>query len=370
VSSGTVLDAGVIALNAVRTTSRMSGVMSKAGGGALEGATIAIDGGPSATTGPTGAYVLDNLTGTTFALTVSAPGYISQSYTLQLQSPGDVVQNFTLVPLVQGNLQFSALTLTPGSVAANANVDASAQLSNNSGAGVAVVLVLQVRDANDALVSTGTPVDALGLGLGVLQLGDPEAVSVRAKWNSGQFAPGTYTLVMRAVAAGSISRSDPDGRVLGETRGLLTITQDLHIDGTVTADPPVQRAGSTTPVKLSAAVRNSGNTALAAPSFTLTIVNSQTNGQAYSQTVASADLPVGGLAMLTFPNWAPSVAASYTLKVTSTGIAGTITGSAYVGDSASATYTVDKPLVSPGTQTVKGTITVTGQDVVTGVISE
>lgn len=369
-AAGNAIDAGVVALAAVRTTSKLSGMVSKAGGGALAGATVAIAGGPSVTTGPTGAYVLDNLAGTSFALTITAPGYIGQSYTLQVSTPGDIAQNFTLVPQVQGELQFSALALTPSSVAAGANVDATAQLSNASGAGVAVVIVLQVRDATDTLVATGTPVDALGLGLGVLQLGDAESVNVKAKWNSAQFTSGTYTLVMRAVAAGSISRGDPDGRVLAETRALLSITPDSHIAGTVAADPPVLRAGSAMPVKLSAAIQNSGNAALAAPSFTLAIVNAQTHAEVYSRTVASDDLAPGGLAFLSFPDWTPSVAANYTLTLTTSAAAGTITGSAYVGDSASATYTVDKPLVGPGSQTVKGSIKVTGQDVVTGVITD
>ena len=371
VSAGASLDVGVITLSAIRTMTRISGVVTQAGGAPLNGAIVAVQGGPSATTVTDGSYALNNLAGTSFTLSVSAPGFNSQAYTLEVASPGDFVQDFTLVPVVQGNLQFSALTVAPSTVPANARVDATALLGNNSGAGVAAVIVLQVRDASDTLVSNGTPVDAADLGIGVLQLDNGQSMSIKAKWNSLQFAPGNYTLVMRAVAAGTLSRTDPDGQVLAEARGALTITPEPRFTGTITADPPVQRAGSATPIKLSSVVQNSGNATLAAQSFQLSIVNSQTNTQAYSQAVSAPGLAVGALTALAFPDWTPAVPGDYALTLSSAaGTPGTVTATAYVGDSASAAYTVDRTLVSPGTQTVRGTIVVTGQDVVNGVISD
>lgn len=371
VTAGSVTDAGTVALSPARTTTKISGQVTKAGGAALSGATVKVDGGPSVTTGADGRYVLDNLAGTSFTLTVSAAGYVTQAVTLQVAKPSDIAQDFVLIAQGQAFVLLGAVQVAPASVGANAEVVATATLTNSSADSVALSLAVQARDALDKVVGGGIAVDANGALLGVIQVAPNAQITVRAKWNSGQYAPGSYALVLRAIAAGSATTEDPVGRVLGEARGAVTVTQELAFIGSVTADPPVLRVGSSAPVKLSAALRNIGNAPLPAQDYRLTIVNTVTSAEAYNQRVAGASVEVARVATLVFPEWMPAAAGNYRLQVSAVGAgAGNATATVFVGNSPAAAYTVDKPAVPIGNQAAKGRIVLAGIDPATSQITD
>jgi Phosphoesterase family/Carboxypeptidase regulatory-like domain len=64
----------------------------------ISGATVAYSGG-STTTDSTGAYMLSNVTGGTYTVTASAPGYVSQSQPVSVTGGSATVQGFSLTPL-------------------------------------------------------------------------------------------------------------------------------------------------------------------------------------------------------------------------------------------------------------------------------
>jgi prenyltransferase beta subunit len=370
-TAGTRIDAGMVVLSPQRTTTRISGHVTQLGGAALGGAAVQLQGGATLTTGVDGSYVLDGLTGSSFTFTASAAGYITQSLTLQVGAPSDLIQDFVLIPQGQALVQIAALTVTPATVGANADVVATTTLLNPNATAVALGLILQVRDANDKVVGQGSVVNASGQALGILQVAAGAQIPLRATWNSGRYAPGTYTLVLRAIAAGTATSQDPDGQVLGEGRGQVAITRQLAIAGSVTASPPVLRVGSSFSVKLSSTLQNAGNDALPAQSYQLVIVNTQSNAQAYTQNVPGPALNVGELATLVFPDWTPTLAGNYSLQVSGpSGVQGSVTTTVYVGDSPAASYTVDKSTVPIGNQTAKGSITVQGIDPATAALSD
>ena len=375
-SAGTIVDAGTVALPAQRTTTNLTGVVTASNGSPLGGATLQILGGASVTTGTDGAYAFSGLTGSSFDLRASATGYQSQLISLQVPRPSDVVQNFALFA-GSGSFAIGDPSVSPASVAANADVTVSASITNTGSSSAAVVLRLQVIDLDGAngtlgsVVGTGAAFDAGGAPIGQIQLNASESRAVRFVWNSGRFAPGRYQLLMRLVAPGSITQATPQGSVLLERPAAASVVSQTHFAGSIIANPPVLRAGTNTPVKLSATLQNNGNTQLPPQGYTLSVIDTQTNAVAHAQTVAGRILVVSELDTLPFDDWAPAAGGNFRIELASPNPAeGKITASLYVGDAGSAQYTTNKLVVPAGTQTVRANITITGQDVTSGTISD
>lgn len=364
------LSFGNVALSPVRATTRIVGKITQSGGGSLQGALIQIEGGASTASAVDGSYTLDGVTATSVKLTASLATFQPQSVTIALPLPRDVSQDFTLQPAATASLTFGATTVAPNPVSANARVVVTAPLTNSGAAGTATVIVLQVRDSADKVVDRGVPIDIIGQPIGGIDLAASETRTIRAEWNSGRFPPGTYSLVLRAVTPGSLNRSLPDGQLVAETRGSVLITAESKISGTVTANPPVLRVGSSAPIHLAAAVKNAGNTALTAQSYRLTATKNGAATAAYSQQVAASAVALGGVFNLVFPDWTPTEGGNYDLVLTAESAGGSALTTVYVGDTASAVYTVTPNKTPIGTQTVQGKIAVTGQDAVSGRISD
>jgi hypothetical protein len=375
-SAGTVVDAGTVALPAQRTTTSITGIVSDSNGSPLGGATLQVLGGASVTTGTDGAYAVTGLTGTSFDLRASATGYQSQLITLQVSRPGDVVQNFALFA-GSGSFAIGDPSVSPASAGANADVTVNTSITNTGSSIASVVLKLQVIDRDGAngtagsVIGAGTAFDSGGTPIGQVQLNANESRAVRFVWNTGRFAPGSYQLLIRLVAPGSITQATPQGSVLLERPAAASVVLQTHFAGSITANPPVLRAGTSTPVKLSASIQNDGNSPLPPQSYTLNVINTQTNAVAYTQAVAGRILAVSELDTLPFDDWTPAAGGNFRIELTSPNAAeGKITASLYVGDAGSAQYTTDKLVVPAGTQSVRANITITGQDVTSGTISD
>jgi hypothetical protein len=375
-AAGASVDAGSVALPAQRTTTKIAGVVTDSNGAALSGATVLVIGGASATTAGDGSYSIDGLSGSRFDLRASATGYASQLISIQVPQPGDVAQNFSLFA-GSATFAFGDASVSPASAGANTDVSVAVSITNTSSSGASAVLKLQVIDtggvngAPGAVIGAGTAFDAGNAQIGQIQLAPGESRQVRFVWNTGRFAPGSYQLLMRLVVPGSITQSTPQGSVLLESPATASVVAQTHFAGSVTADPPVLRAGTNTVVRLSATIQNDGNALLAAQSYTLSVINTQTSAVAYSQTMPAPALMVSEFGALAFADWTPPAAGNFRLELTSPNPAeGKVVAPLYVGDSGSATYTTNKLVVPAGTQTVRASIAVTGQDVTSGSISD
>jgi Carboxypeptidase regulatory-like domain/Bacterial Ig-like domain (group 1)/Bacterial Ig domain/Prenyltransferase and squalene oxidase repeat len=365
-----VLSFGTVGLNPIRSSSRLNGRVTQPGGAPLAGTLIEIKGGASTVTAADGTYTIDGVTQTTVNLSASLATYLPQNVNITIPTPRDVTQDFTLQPAATASLAFNAATVAPNPVSANTKVTIVAPLINTGNVGAGTVIVLQIRDSADRVVDRGIPVDATGQPIGRLDLTAGQTCTVRAEWNTGRFAPGTYSLVLRAVTPQSINQSKPDGQLVAETRGTVVINSESVISGTITANPPVLRIGSSSPIKLTAVMRNEGNIALLPQNYRLIATKAGETTSAYNQSVALGAVAVGEIANLAFPDWTPAYSGNYALQLVAEKATGTASSSVYVGDSASAIYTVTPNKTAIGTQTVLGKIAVTGQDAVSGSISD
>ena len=105
----------------------------------------------------------------------------------------------------------------------------------------------------------------------------------------------------------------------------------------------------------------------AAGTYLLSVVDSKSGATVYQTTATGPAIPLSAIVTIDFGQWTPTASGSYRLEVTSTSAPGSkIVAPLYVGDMAKANFTVDKPVVPPGTQSVKGNIHVTGIDMASG----
>ena len=375
-TAGAVVDAGFIELSPQLTSTAISGIIKDAvSGNPISGAQVQLINGAVVQTAADGSYSLSGLIGTSFVLRVSAVGYVAQSIQFQASRPTTIVHDF-LLPVQSGaGLSLDPLLVSPGSTGSRADISIGATVTNSaSGTPVSAVLAMQVLDAQGKVVSNAIAYDKTGTNLlGQFTLNSSQQLPVVFHWNSGQFPAGTYSLIARVVEVDSMSTATPLGRILTEAQGSVTITADQHFGGAITADPPVLQINTNTPVHLSAILTNDGNSALPAQAYQLQVVEEKTGNVVATQQANGTAFSPSELQTLTFADWMPGAGGgNYRLElqaVNSTNL-GKVTGKVYVGDAATASFTVNKLVVPAGTQSVKGSIKVTGQDATQGTISD
>lgn len=375
-TAGAVMNAGTVALSKQLTSTTISGVVKdQASGMPIDGAQVQILNGALATTGLDGTYAFTGLSGTSLDLRVSATGYVTQSLNLQISRPSNIVQDFSLQVQTGLGISLGALQVNPVSVGSRTDISVGTIVSNAvTGTPATVVLNLQVVNAQGQVIATAGTYDNTGANLlGQIPVNPGQQVPVLFKWNTGQFPAGTYSLVANVVVAGTISRSTPLGQVLVASQGTLTITPDQHFSGSVTADPPVLQINTNTPVHLSAVLVNDGNTDLPVQTYQMQITNVATGAVVATQQVNGTAFSPFALQSLTFADWTPAAGGGnfrIDVQAVASQSLGDVIGKVYVGDAATATFTVNKLAVPPGTQPVTGNIHVVGQDATQGTISD
>ncbi|WP_428718919.1 carboxypeptidase regulatory-like domain-containing protein [Undibacterium curvum] len=370
---GSKVDASTVSLVPNLTKSSLAGRVLDTNGKAVNNATVQIVGSQLlATTGVDGTYLITNIDAGNFSVRVSAVGYDSTILNVQPQAPGDFQQDLILSAQSTASFGLGNLIVSPATIGSNADVVVNTTIKNNGQSGATVVLLLRVTDSTQKRTWSGSAFDVNNKLIGQIKLNPGEEVPVKLIWNSAQNLPGTYQLTVQIVEAGSISRTTPLGNVLIERVAAVNINNQMHFAGSVTANPPVLQAGTNTTVKLSAIVQNDGNTDLLRQAFTLNVVDAKDNSVAHTEQVfLSENISVNSLRSILFQDWKPTVAGSYRLELTTADASlGKVIGSVYVGDSAKAAYTSNKSTIGTGTQTVRATVNIHGQDVAGGVISD
>ncbi|MEO5558905.1 MAG: carboxypeptidase regulatory-like domain-containing protein [Dokdonella sp.] len=354
-------DLGSIQLTTAQSNSSLHGKVLDAQGAAINGATVAISGGPSATSDSTGAYQITGLIGTSFAVTVSATGYVTQVFSMTLSAPGDYTQDFNLVAQQTNAITLGPLTVTPQSAGSNASLSVSTTLVNGGSTPFDGVLLLEVYDASNHLIGSGPLTDASGLSIGAVSLLAGDHLGVIGRWNTGTFAPGSYRFEMRLVEPASVTRATPLGILIANQFASFTITSTTHFSGTVAGDPPVVQAGVNQAVHLTAVVKNDGNVTFAAQAMNLTVADTSSGAVAFTASANLDTLVPNAIATLDFGSWTPAAGGNFQLTVKAADSSlGTITGSLYVGNVAQAAFTVTPDTVLAGTRSVHGNIEITG----------
>lgn len=352
------------------TTSTLQGTVRDAQSGAsIAGARVSIDSTTlSAVADANGQYTLSGIDQLHFSVTASAVGYQQASAPVDLSAAGSYTLDPVLQPVAAAGFQVLSVTPNQPQWGADATALFTAQIASLLGASKSALVIGEVVDANGATVATLIPyAEGTTVPMSEFSFAPNETKTLTVPWPTAQLAPGTYTVIVRVVEPGTISRDVPRGQILAENNGYGTLVATTGISGALAIDPPLTQAGATTPVTLSALVRNSGNVALPAGTYELIVTDATGATTLYSAQATGGAIDVGANVSVDFGAWVPTASGNLNVQVQAAGaVPGTITGQLYVGDKASGTFTVDKTVVPEGTQTVHGKIAMQGVDVRTG----
>lgn len=367
-TAGTNVNAGVVALSPLRTASDVRGRVRDSAGNAIAGATVQVLGSSplvAATSAPDGSYWLANAGATSISLRASATGYNAQSVVLQTPVPTELVHDFALVPQSGGAVRIDAFAAAPTQLPGQSLLSGNATLRNTGTERAFTAGGFVVLDARSQVVAQGGLLDSGGQPLGDITLDGAASVSVRVQWNTAQFAPGAYQLVLRLIEPGSRSQANPGGNLLVERAVAFEITARPAFAGTLTVNPPVMHATQSGSTAFTATLQNAGNVDLAADTYRLDVRDSASGATVLTRNVSGPVLAPSALATLDFGTWSPAAAGDYSVTVVSASDAtrGLLQGKLYVGDASTGTFSVDRTLVPTGTQQVRATVTVKGEDV-------
>jgi hypothetical protein len=325
----------------------------------------------SATTAANGSYQLANLQPTALNLVVSAPGYTARGYAIDVSQPGNYALNVPLTAAAVGGATFQVQSFSPlqGSTGANSLQQFAARIVNLQSSPQTASLLAYVVNSAGVTVATvapyapGTTTPTVEVGFAANQSQD-----IVFPWNTAQWAPGTYQVQLHVIQPGTITKAVPKGTVLTSADTQAVVTPTAAFQGQIAANPPLAQAGAASPVTLSAVLINSGNVPLSNPAFTLAVTDPTSSQTLTTVTGSAATVGVGQNTTVNFGSWVPTTAGNLpiTVHAVDSATAGSVTGTLYVGDKATGTFTVDRTSVPLGTQSVRGTINVQGVDVTTG----
>lgn len=353
------------------TVSQLAGLVKDAASGEpLAGAQVAVVGTSlTAMTGSDGRYALAGISSLELVVSISAVGFTQQQLGVRLAAHGSYTLDAALSPVAGESFQIVSVAAQAAEYGPGTTALFSASVASLLGASQAVLVLGEVQDAAGQPVATVRPyAQGTTTPTSVFSFEPGELKQLTIPWDTQQFAPGTYRLVLRVAEADSVSQGLPSGRVLAENAARTRVVAGLALAGAMALDPPISQAGLPTPVSFSALVKNAGNVPLAAGSYVLTVQSAKTGDTLFSAEAPAEALPVGNHLELAFGSWVPTEAGNLPVTVRSRdpAVPGALTHTLYVGDKASGLFTVSRTLVPEGDQTVRGNIHLQGVDVTQG----
>ncbi|GMV27894.1 MAG: hypothetical protein AMXMBFR59_00190 [Rhodanobacteraceae bacterium] len=246
---------GALPLQALATSSSLSGLVSDADSGApVAAAMLSIQGqSPTTASGPDGRYSLSGIDGTNFVVQVSAAGYLSRSVAVSLPEVGASTLNIELVAADGQGIFFDEVATDRPVYPPSREIEIEIGVRNTSDAAVELVVDAEIIDPNGIVVKV---LKANGIGPGQnppnLPIHFPAGSrrEIEMDWVTQRQAAGVYTVHARG--------SDSAGRVRAEGTATFTIDEGPMLSGAVIANPPLLQAG-TVPVRLQANLANIGN---------------------------------------------------------------------------------------------------------------
>ncbi|QKT03856.1 carboxypeptidase regulatory-like domain-containing protein [Ectothiorhodospiraceae bacterium 2226] len=223
-------DLGIIALPPVQESAGLStvvGVVVHADDGAPVPGARASAGAQSTTTDGQGQFRLEGITEQDFSLLVTADGFASREYAIQLPEPGTLQISVGLTPYDRGGLRLSGLRAAQPAYEAHSEASLEIDLANTAQEAQIVRLYLEVNDpSGDSLGEQ--PVAPIMREEGAL---DAAHVTVepggqlteRFSWFTEAHPPGDYRLSLRAYQAFN-------GELLGERSLVLRILETRRIE--------------------------------------------------------------------------------------------------------------------------------------------
>jgi len=252
---------GTIPLSPAPATSSLTGtVTSSTSGTPIIGAAVVIQGTAlTTTTDSAGHYTIASISQTTFVVSVSAAGYLTQQTSVQLNSPGAATLNVALVPATSSSVSFTSITTSASQYGPDDGLDVAIQAANAGTAAVDLIVQGDILDSNGNVVVTllANPVGSPGAVVNQpINLAASSSTSVALAYHLQHEPAGNYSVHVRGFST--------VGQVLAEGSVGFSVTAIAVVGGVVDADPPLLAAGTNTPVHVTATLGDLGNLSIPA----------------------------------------------------------------------------------------------------------
>ena len=298
IASGTLVagvnDVGKIALSPRAQTSTLDGVVTDADTRApIAGAIVAVQGqSVAATTDATGAYSISGIAGTSFALNVSAAGYLSQSFSVTLTQVGAGTFDIQLTKPTASGISFDDVGMEETPYTANSVAELEVHIVNATTNAASLIVAAQVLDAQNN-VAFEFQANAKGFGQ------DPPNLPVIVPANGGLGIKMTQGMLRQAAGHYSVHvlAIDPSGKVVAEGDTQFDVSASAILAGGLIPDPPLAQIGTNQPIALSADLTNVGNLPINAGNLNLTIVLQNADTQSSTATQTSVQTFTSGAPM-------------------------------------------------------------------------
>jgi prenyltransferase beta subunit len=311
----------------------------------------------TAKTDALGTYILTGINLLEFVLETSASGYDSKIYHIKTTTYCTYEVDFSLNPAILGGLKITSLATGIGSYSAYEDVLITAYIENIGTISQDALIVAEIVNSAGEVIAFVSPNEPV---ITILPLSQSV---VAMTWNTGQFAPGDYMVILKAAEPSTTGMDSFAGAVISKKAATFSIIPSYSIAGAIAFNPPATQVDMQIPVAITSAVRNTGNTPL---STTLKLEVFLNETIVYMSIYAVVDLKVNNVLNLDFGSFIPLEDGTYsiTLKPADQTIASNISRTLYVGPHAKATFTVTPDKVLYGDVKIKGNIHFEGIDAV------
>ncbi|KPK02136.1 MAG: hypothetical protein AMK71_03345 [Nitrospira bacterium SG8_35_4] len=355
ISAGVTTDMQTIYLTSISAATTVNGTVTEASTGSpLGGVEITISGTAlSATTDAGGSYTIQGIDLQTFDMSASAAGYNSAGFTISTDDSGLYTIDFILNPSSISSLQIAGIETDRAGYGANEDVLIIANIENQGATEVQGTVSAEIVDSEGDVIAV-VHAESFDITL-------PPAASVQSEigWSTGQFPSGEYFIRVRVHDLNRVPPENFAGNILAEKVATLSITSSLALSGSISLSPPVTQVDTQVPVEISAAVRNTGNAMISTNLHLEVALNASV---VYTADKNLSGLPVNDVQELDFGNFVPQEGGDYTVILTPAepAISSTISKNLYVGDHATAVFTVNPDNAVAGDANVMGKLSLKG----------
>ncbi|MDA8105786.1 MAG: carboxypeptidase regulatory-like domain-containing protein [Nitrospiraceae bacterium] len=355
IMAGVTTDIGTVYLTPSPTSTTVSGkVTDLSTGQPIPNADVSIVGTTlSVKTNSNGAYSISGIDLLEFTVKASATGYDSKSLAITTTGYGNYTVDFALSKSQASDLKMTSLSSDKLTYGAYENVTITATISNDGTNEESFHAVAEIHDAADNVIGLAAPVEP------VITIAPAATAEVTIQWNAGQFAPGSYRIVVTLLTPPPGAYSSQRGITLAQGDTTFEIEPTQMITGALGFTPPVVQEEAQTQVQITAAYRNTGNVPL---TTTLRLEASAGGAVVYSKDFQVDSLAVNGVSNLEVPDFIPQTAADhvFTLRSLDADTTCDISGTLLVSSFGTASFTVSPSSAPAGNAKVAAKIHLQG----------
>jgi hypothetical protein len=237
------------------STTVTGNVIDAATGNPIVGAEVEVLGTNLSTqTDLSGTYTLTGITSLDILLRSSAIGYNSVERETIFTKPGTYTMDFALNQSQISNLRITSLTTDKEKYFSYDDVIVTASIENVGSTAAETLIVAHIINDIGKVVAIASPLNPR------LSVPPLSMVSVDTLWNTSQFFPGQYSIILKATDPGTHSYGHLPGTVMVEKEIPIAILPSVKSEGsTIKTTPSFTYIGATENMTISLSLTNRSN---------------------------------------------------------------------------------------------------------------